>query len=161
MKVLIFVFASGMLTVFLVGRAFPPLIYDTLLWGWAAIWFMGASVLGWAMNNDDGDDTDSYYPKRPYIAIAFLPWALAAVLYANAALDSSAPIEHPAVALSRSQGRWGTDIRVSSMWQNHGAFTIPIEAQQYDSLPPGTAVEVMVRRGALSISWIAAVKSHP
>jgi hypothetical protein len=158
MKILIFVFAIGGLIVFIVSGAFPPIGYDALVFGSAAVWLIGTAVLGWAAKNDDGDDTDSYYPKKRYMAIAFLPWAVGALLYVNGALDSSAAIEYPAVVLSHSKGRYGTDIRVSPLWPNHGAVTIPIEAYRYDSMQPGTPVQVLVRRGALSISWISEVK---
>jgi len=151
------IFVCGTLVLFLSNNAFSPLEQNAVTLGLVVIWFAGASVLTWAKKNDDGDDSDSYWPRKRYLAIGFLPWVLSAVISANAILDSSEALPHRAVVVDRSRGRYSSSLKVQSWRSSHGTESISVNRACYEASTVGAQIIVTEKNGALGIHWITAV----
>ncbi len=127
MKILVGIFVTGSMALFLANRAFTPVSEDAVLLSMIPLWFIGAGVLQWATKRDDGNDTDSYYPQKRYFALVCLPWLFSAVLCSNAMADSSPPAVHKTIVRSGSKGRYGSDLKVESWRPSHGAETMLVD----------------------------------
>ena len=158
MKVLIGIFAVGCLGLWLADYSYPPVQQTRFVLGMVFVWFVGASILGWAEKNDDDDTSDSYYPKKQYLVIAFVPWLACAVVVANALMDSSSTgSAHTTAVTTRSTGRSGSSVSVAS-WNAEGkTIRIPVNDGCYNRLPPGKSITVIEKDGAFGMHWIAGI----
>lgn len=159
MNILIAIFAVGSVALFESIQTFPPIWYDELTWTLLVVWLAGSMILAAAKKYDDNEESDSYLPRKRYIAIALVPWLISAGIYANAVFDRSSPVAYRTTVISRSKGRYGSDVRVSPFLQSHGARVIPVRFSCFDALMPGTEVYVQIKRGAIQVPWIAGVSS--
>jgi hypothetical protein len=151
---LIGIFACGTLALFLANDAFRPVERSAVILILSVIWFAGASILAWAKKNDDGDDADSYWPRKRYLAVSFLPWLMCAVISANAILDSSAAMPHRTLVVARSKGRYGSSITVRSWRAGHLTESISVSGLCYETNSVDTPVTVTEKNGALGMHWI-------
>src|SRR3984957_15601621 len=156
-NVLICIFAVGSLALWLADYSFPPVEQTKLLLGMIAVWFVGAAILSWAKKNDDGDDTDSFFPKKLYLAIAFVPWLVCAVVVANAVVDSSTASAHTTSVTKRSTGRYGSSVNVASWGSEGNTGRVPVSDSCYNLLTPGKNITVVEKDGPLGIHWIAGI----
>lgn len=157
MTVLITIFVAGSLAFWFADYAFPPVEQTRLLVGVVVVWFVGGAILSWGKKNDDGDDADSYYPKKQYIAIALVPWLTCAAVLANALVDSSGASAHATTVVSRSRGRYGSSVSVISWRPGSQTIRIPVNGGCYNQLPPGKMITVMEKDGAFGIHWVSSI----
>jgi hypothetical protein len=161
MKLLIFLFAAGCLSLWLADYSFPITEQTKFLVGMFTLWFVGVAILGWAKKNGDGNNFDSHSLTKLYYLIVFIPWIVCAALVANALMDSSTPIAHMTSVTTRFTGKSGPSVSVRS-WSSTGkTIRIPVDGGCYNRLSLGENVTVMEQHGALGMLWISSIAECP
>lgn len=154
MKLLLGILAIGTAVFWVAINSYRPLD-QTLVYGLLGVTLLaGVAVLTWAAKHDDADDPDSYLPKSRYVAVAFLPWLLAAALLLNAFLDHSAPTPHRAAVVGKSEDAFRKCITVTSWRPGRKVESIPVDAYLYSRLPENGPIIVTVKPGLLHIPWV-------
>ena len=154
---LIGIFAVGCLGLWLADYSYPPVEQTRFFLGMIVLWFVGASILGWATQNDDDDNSNSHIPRKGYLVIAFIPWVACAAAVANAVMDSSAAVSHSTKVESRYKGRNLTEVKVVSWGADGKTRRIPVNDGCYAVLTPGSNMTVLEKDGALGMHWIAGI----
>ncbi len=160
MKILFGVFVAGGLAFWVARDSYRPLDQTLALAVLGLTLLAGASVLAWGAKYDDADDSDSYLPKFRYLVVALLPWLFFLALFLNAFLDRSAPTQHPAAVVSKSDGIFGRSITVTSWRPGRSAESIPVDARVYPKLPASGPIIVSVKPGLLGIPWVNGFERH-
>lgn len=155
MKLLLAIFAIGGAVFWVAIDLFRPLD-QTLAFALLGLTLVaGGSVLAWAVIPHDADDSDSYLPKPRYIVVVSLPWLFALALFLNAFLDRSAPTQHPAAVVSKSERAFGQSLTVTSWRPGRSVESIPVDAGLYSKLPQRGPIIVTVKPGLLGIPWVS------
>src|SRR5580692_9710360 len=98
--------------------------------------------------------------KRVYYGLLPLPWLLAALLYANGALDRSPAHIEKARVISRFSMTGPVPSRrliVNSWRAGHRFERIPVDRSDFDRFTTGDIVDIQVKDGLVSIPWVATV----
>ena len=98
--------------------------------------------------------------KRIYYGLLPLPWLLAALLYANGALDRSRGPHQKARVISRFSMTGPVPSRrliVNSWRPGHRFERIPVDRGDFDRFTTGDIVDIQVKDGLVSIPWVTGV----
>jgi len=98
--------------------------------------------------------------KRIYYGLIPVPWLLAALLFANGALDRSAPEMQIARVISKFSMPGPVPSRrlvVASWRADHRFERIPVDRGRFDSVSAGDFIAVEVGGGLVGIPWVEGV----
>lgn len=112
---------------------------------------LGGAILFWIRR----DDTRKFHALAP-LAILGFAWSWGTLVEADALLDSSTAIQHPAIVVARWErgGRIPTDwVRLIS--PSLGVYVVEVNASQYEDAKVGAHLCIDVARGALGWRWYA------
>jgi len=108
-----------------------------------------------------GDDIASFFPMTAWLA--FAPICIAAILFANGALDRSPVEPHPVVVTQRlvRHGKSTSYYLQTSSWRaNHSSETLQVTYVVFTQFQTNDAAIVEVHRGALGIPWLGAIRKR-
>ncbi|MFZ3214500.1 MAG: hypothetical protein WA192_00390 [Candidatus Acidiferrales bacterium] len=98
--------------------------------------------------------------KRVYYGLLPLPWLLAALLFANGALDRSPAHQEKARVIGKFAMSGPVPSRrliVSSWRPGRRVERIPVDRDDFDRFTSGDIVDIQVKDGLVSIPWVAGV----
>jgi hypothetical protein len=98
--------------------------------------------------------------KRVYYGLIPVPWLLAALLFANGALDRAAPriVEARVIGEFSMRGPVPSRCLVVTSWrEGHRWERIMVASGDFDRIRVGDIVEVDVRSGLVGIPWVSGV----
>jgi len=108
-----------------------------------------------------GDEISSFFPMTS--CLAFAPICIAAVLFANGALDRF-PVEPHAVVVTQRLVRRGKStsyyLQTSSWRANHSSEKLQVPYGVFAQFEPNDAAIVEVHRGAMGIPWLGAIRKR-
>ena len=95
------------------------------------------------------------------LLLVFLPWFLAAALFANGAFDTSPETLHQTVILRTSYSRRARTLVVQSWRPGNSTESLSVSrgffSHSGSSFSPGQSVTVGVRSGALGMPWVTRI----
>jgi len=155
------IFVVGSLAFLAAGNHYPALELDGMLIFIGVVFFLALSLAIWverrALRHAEVEAL-----KRIYYGLIPLPWLLAALLFANGALDRSPPLIYPARVVGKFSmpGLLGSRRLVVTSWGgDQGYERIPINGSDFDRFRRGDLVRVEIHSGLAGIPWVAGV-SH-
>ena len=155
------IFVVGSLAFLAAGNRYPALELDGMLIFIGVVFFLALALAIWverrALRHAEVEAL-----KRVYYGLIPLPWLLAALLFANGALDRSPPLIYPARVVGKFSmpGLLGSRRLVVTSWLgDQGYERIPISRGDFDRFHRGDLVRVEIHSGLAGIPWVAGV-SH-
>jgi len=156
------VFALGSLAFLAAGNHYPALDLDAMLIFIGIVFFLALALAIWverrALRHAEVEAL-----KRLYYGLIPLPWLLAALLFANGALDRSPPRSQSARVIGKfsMSGLLGSHRLVVTSWrEGRRVERVPVGRGDFDSYDPGDLVNVQIQSGLAGVPWVAGVSSR-
>jgi len=154
-------FLAGSLIFPYITPIYPPLDLDLMLVFFGLLFFV-ALTIAVILDRRARKHQEIEILKRIYAGFIPLPWILAAAIFLNGKLDSSA---RKAYIPTQVQGKFlmkglvrGSRRLVVRSWRPGQKFErLPVDADDFDRFRVGDEMEVAVEPGVLGIPWVYGV----
>jgi len=155
------VFVLGSLAFVVASGRYPALELDAILIFIGILFFLTLGLAMWverrALHHAEVEAA-----KRVYYGLVPVPWLLAALLFANGALDRAPPHTEQARVVGKFSMRGPVPncrLVVTSWREGHRFERIAVSRSDFDGFTRGDFVQVQMEDGLVGVPWVAGV-SH-
>jgi hypothetical protein len=154
-------FLAGSLLFPYLTQIYPPLDLDLMLVFFGVLFFVALAIAA-ILDLRARKHQEIEILKRIYAGFIPLPWILAASIFLNGRLDTTAK---PVYVPQRVEGKFlmkglvrGTRRLVVGSWRpGQKVERLPVDADDFDRFRVGDKIEVAVQPGVLGIPWVYGV----
>jgi hypothetical protein len=154
-------FLAGSLLFPYLTQIYPPLDLDLMLVFFGVLFFVALAIAA-ILDRRARKHQEIEILKRVYAGFIPLPWILAASIFLNGRLDTTAK---PVYVPQRVEGKFlmkglvrGTRRLVVGSWRpGQKVERLPVDADDFDRFRVGDKIEVAVQPGVLGIPWVYGV----
>ena len=152
-------FLLGAIAFITASNRYPAVDLDRILIFIGVVFFLTLAIAVWVERRAQ-KHSEVEALKRVYFGLVPVPWLLAALLFANGALDRGTP----EVVLSRVVGKFSMPGPVPNRrlivapWRTGDQFEhLAVSRFDYDQFRDGDTVEIHVGQGVVGIPWVKSV----